>query len=250
MTSASPSVLWNLWHGCIKHSEGCRNCYVYRGDAKRNIDSTIIHKTKSFDFPLKKKRNGDYKWSSGTLVYTCFTSDFFIHQADHWRTEAWKMMEIRSDLQFLLITKRPERIKDVLPDSWGSGFDNVCICCTVENQEMANFRLPIFKSLPIKHKRIICEPLLSSIDLSAFQINDWVEQIVVGGESGSNTRPCRFEWVLHLCEQAKQNNVSFWFKQTGALFVKDNKCYKIHRRMQHAQARKANIDLHFGNENL
>ena len=41
--------MWNLWHGCHKFSEGCRYCYVYRGDAKRNVDSSVVVKTKNFD---------------------------------------------------------------------------------------------------------------------------------------------------------------------------------------------------------
>ena len=62
------SALWNPWHGCHKLSEGCRHCYVYRGDARRNIDSSVITQTKSFDAPIKRKRNGEYKIPSGTLV--------------------------------------------------------------------------------------------------------------------------------------------------------------------------------------
>ena len=85
------SALWNPWHGCHKLSEGCRHCYVYRGDARRNIDSSMITQTKSFDAPIKRKRNGEYKIPSGTLVYTCFTSDFFVEDADPWRPDTWAM---------------------------------------------------------------------------------------------------------------------------------------------------------------
>lgn len=84
------SKMWNLWHGCHKLSQGCKHCYVYRGDAKRNIDSSVVTQTKSFDLPIQKKRNGEYKIPSGTYVYTCFTSDFFVEDADGWRAEAWK----------------------------------------------------------------------------------------------------------------------------------------------------------------
>lgn len=46
--------MWNLWHGCHKLSQGCKHCYVYRGDAKRNIDSSVVTQTKSFDLPIQK----------------------------------------------------------------------------------------------------------------------------------------------------------------------------------------------------
>lgn len=48
------SKMWNLWHGCHKLSQGCKHCYVYRGDAKRNIDSSVVTQTKSFDLPIQK----------------------------------------------------------------------------------------------------------------------------------------------------------------------------------------------------
>ena len=127
--------MWNLWHGCHKLSEGCRHCYVYRTDGKYGKDSSVVTKTEKFDLPLQRKKNGTYKIPSGNLVYTCFTSDFLIEDADEWRAEAWEMMRIRQDLRFLFITKRIDRLQQCLPPDWGDGYDNVTICCTMENQE-------------------------------------------------------------------------------------------------------------------
>ena len=237
------SKMWNLWHGCHKLSAGCVHCYVYRGDSRRGIDSAVVAKTKSFDAPVQRKRDGTYKIPAGALVYTCFTSDFFLEDADPWRSEAWDMIRERSDLRFLVITKRIDRFEECVPDDWGDGWEHVTICCTVENQDMANYRLPIFRVAPIKHKRIICEPLLERIDLAPYDIGKWVEQVVVGGESGAGARPCGFEWVVELREECVRQNVSFWFKQTGARFIKDGKLYSIPRRLQHSQARKAEIDF-------
>ena len=93
--------MWNLWHGCHKWSEGCRHCYVYRTDGKYGKDSSVVTKTEKFGLPLQKKKNGEYKIPSGNLVYTCFTSDFLIEDADEWRAEAWEMMRIRQDLHFM-----------------------------------------------------------------------------------------------------------------------------------------------------
>jgi protein gp37 len=154
MVMQGKSKMWNLWHGCHKYSVGCQHCYVYRGDAKRNIDSTIVTKTKNFDLPVQKKRNGEYKIPAGTLLYTCFTSD-----------------------------------------------------------------------------------------LSAYDIGSWVEQVVAGGESGYEARPCHFEWIMEIRDVCLKNKVSFWFKQTGEKFVKDGKLYHIGRQFQHSQARKAGINI-------
>ena len=237
------SKMWNLWHGCHKLSAGCRYCYVYRGDAKRDIDSTIVTKTKTFDLPVQKKRNGEYKIPAGTLVYTCFTSDFFVEDADCWRAEAWDMIRLRSDLTFLMITKRIDRLQVALPDDWGDGYEHVTICCTVENQDRADYRLPIYKAASIKHKIIICEPLLERIDLRPYDIGTWVEQVVVGGESGYEARPCHFDWVTEIRDVCIESDVSFWFKQTGGKFVKDGRLYHIGRKFQHSQARKAGINF-------
>ena len=156
------SSIWNPWHGCHKLSEGCRHCYVYRSDSKYGKDSSVVTKTEKFDLPLQQKKNKTYKIPSGNLVYTCFTSDFLVEDADEWRQEAWAMIRERQDLHFLFITKRIDRLHKCLPPDWGNGYDHVTICCTMENQDRVDYRLPIYKAAPIKHKIIICEPLLSA----------------------------------------------------------------------------------------
>ena len=194
-----------------------------------------------FDFPIQRKRNNTYKIPPGNLVYTCFTSDFLIEEADEWREEAWQMMRERQDLHFLFITKRIDRLKECLPSDWGEGYENVTICCTMENQDRVDYRLPIYKAAPIKHKIIICEPLLTEIDFRG-ELGPWVEQIVVGGESGKEARICNYEWVLDIRRQSVENKINFWFKQTGYRLLKEGHEYFIARRFQHSQARKAGIN--------
>ena len=157
------------------------------------------------------------------------------------------MIKMRSDAEFLIITKRIHRFYDCIPDDWGSGYDNVHICCTCENQDRADFRLPIFRDLPIKKKSVICEPLLEQIDLSPYLSKD-ITQVIAGGESGINARICRYEWILKLRQQCLENHVDFYFKQTGAKFVKDGKLYLLPRKLHHSQAKKAGINLHFSSE--
>lgn len=243
ISSLTPrSSVWNPWHGCHKISAGCQNCYVYRLDAQFEKDSSIVAKTGNFGLPVKRNRTGEYKLPGGEMVYTCFTSDFFLEDADEWRAEAWQMIRERSDLNFLIITKRIHRFRVGLPGDWGDGYDNVAICCTVENQDRADYRLPIFLAETIKHKSIICEPLLESIDLLTYLSLD-IKEVVVGGESGNNARVCSYDWVLGIRKQCLQKGVSFCFRQTGARFEKDGRIYAIPRRRQYSQARKAGIDI-------
>lgn len=240
------NVTWNPWHGCKKISAGCANCYVYRTDSKFEKDSSRVTKNKSFSMPVERYKNGTYKLlpQEDNVVYTCFTSDFFLEEADQWRDECWKIIKARSDLEFLIITKRIHRFYDCIPDDWGDGYENVHICCTCENQDRADYRLPIFLDAPIRKKSIICEPLLEEIDLTPY-LNGMITQVVAGGESGNNARLCRYSWVLSLREQCKKAGVSFYFKQTGARFEKDGRVFKIPRNLQHSQARKAGINLNY-----
>jgi len=232
---------WNPWHGCRKISAGCQNCYVYRIDSKFDRDASAITKTAAFNLPLKKSRNGKYKLTPGETVYTCFTSDFFLEEADNWRIDAWRMIQYRSDLNFLIITKRIDRFEVNLPTDWGDGYPNVTIGSTCENQERANFRLPIFLKLPVRHKIIICEPLLEKINLSQW-LKPSIENVIAGGESGIEARICDYNWVYDLRNQCVEKKVPFHFKQTGARFVKDGRLFNIKRQDQHLQAAKAGID--------
>ncbi len=109
-------AVWNPWHGCKKISSGCHNCYVYRRDGQFGKDSSIVSKTNNFDLPIRLNRNGEYKLRhTSEPIYTCLTSDFFIEEADEWRDQAWKIIHTRHDLNFVIITKRIDRMADVLP---------------------------------------------------------------------------------------------------------------------------------------
>lgn len=103
-----PSSLWNPWHGCHKLSEGCRHCYVYRIDGKHGKDSSVVAKTDNYDLPLRRKKNGEYKIPAGNTVFTCFSSDFLVEDADGWRKDAWKMrIFVGMSISFLLLSDRP-----------------------------------------------------------------------------------------------------------------------------------------------
>lgn len=233
---------WNPWHGCRKLSEGCRNCYVYRQDAHHDKDSRKVRQTRMFDFPVRRGRDGRFKIPAGELVFTCFTSDFLLEEADAWRPQAWEMMRLRRDLQFCFFTKRIDRLREVLPRDWGAGYENVIVGCSVENQATADYRLPFLAEAPVRHKLIVCAPLLGPIDLRPYLISG-IEHVSAGGESGSAARICRYDWVLSLHDQCVRANIRFSFHQTGARLAKDGRIYRIPRSCQHAQARKAGLNF-------
>lgn len=233
-------AMWNPWRGCKKCSEGCLHCYIHKGDDKRGVDTSSIEKTKDFDRPIQQLKNGKYKMKSG-IVYTCFSTDFLIEEADEWRYECWQIIKARQDCTFLFLTKRIERFMECIPDDWNDGYDNVVVCCTIENQKNADKKLSVFKDLPIKHKCITAQPLLESINI--VQYLDDIELVVVGGESDYNARPFDYSWALSIREQCIRKNVSFEFRQCGTNFIKDGRQYKLQTKDLCSQARKANINF-------
>lgn len=235
--------IWNPWHGCVKISEGCDHCYMYCLDQRNGRDGSTIYKTKgNFNYPLQKDRSGQYKIKSGELIRVCMTSDFFLEEADAWRDEVWKIMKIRSDVKFFLLTKRPERIQECLPENWGDGWDNIFMNVTCENQKRADERIPILLSLPFKHKGIMCAPFIGEITLEAYLVTGQIEQVICGGENYDGSRPCHFDWVKLLRNQCEAYQVSFAFIETGTFFVKDGKTYRLkQKRLQSEMAYKSGM---------
>jgi len=231
---------WNPWHGCHKCSPGCLNCFVFYLDKRYKRETNVVVKSKTnFDLPLRKDRAGHFKIASGSEVATCFTSDFFIEEADAWRHEAWKIIRQRKDVNFLICTKRIERFNACLPDDWEDGYDHVFIAVTCENQEKINERLPIFLNVKAKHKYIFVSPILEDVDLSRYLQTAAFELVSVAGESYENARICRFDWVRHIKQTCDKYQVAFEFHQTGSRFVVKDRCYKISHHNEYIQAKRA-----------
>lgn len=241
------SVTWNLWHGCTRVSTGCKHCYMYRRDEAVGRDPSIVEKTKSYNLPVRRLRSseykGRYKIPAGSMIYTCFSSDFFHCEADKWREDAWNMIRERNDCSFLIITKRPDRIMENLPYDWNVGWEHVIIAVTCENQEMADKRLPVYLNIPMKHYSVMIEPMLSGVDLRQYLSTGKIEDVNVGGESGPEARLCDFSWVLDVHDQCMDYGVGFYYHQTGARLLKDGREYRISREHQHEQAKKAGLDI-------
>ncbi len=104
----------------------------------------------------------------------------------------------------------------------------------------ADYKLSIFKDLPIKHKCITAQPLLENIDIEKYLDN--IELVVIGGESDVNARPLDYAWVLNIREQCMKKNINFEFRQCGTNFIKDGKLYKLQTKDLIKQAKLANID--------
>jgi len=215
---------WNPWQGCHKVSDGCLNCYMFR-DMKRfgKVPSLVLRSIDStFNAPMK--------WKELARVFVCSWSDFFIQEADRWRDSAWEIIRKTPHLTYQILTKRPERIKDCLPEDWGQGWPNVWLGVTTENQAMANLRVPALLKIPAAIHFVSVEPMLEVVNLANVIMPDGdhlgnnlfnhgtgngINWVICGGESGPKARPMHPDWVRGLRNQCQGARVPFFFKQWG-----------------------------------
>ena len=211
---------WNPWHGCIKVSDGCKFCYMYRNKERYGQDpTTVIRSSKStFEKPIH--------YSEKALVFTCSWSDFFIESADQWRQEAWDIIKATPHLTYQILTKRPERILECLPSDWGVGYDNVWLGVSVENQLRLDERAPILRTIPASVRFLSAEPLLGPISMSAESL-EGIHWAIIGGESGNENgdykyRPCELDWFLQIIKDCDAVEIPIFVKQLGTYLAKEN----------------------------
>lgn len=236
-------LTWNPWHGCHKCSEGCQNCYAFFLDKRYGRDTSLVTQNKSnMSLPIKKDREGNYKLPGGAFVRVCMTSDFFLEEADEWREEAWSYIRRRPDVTFSLLTKRADRILDHLPADWGDGWDHVQFAVSAENQKRVDERIPYLLEVPTKHRWISVKPFIGEVDLEKYLATGKIETVLAGGENYLGSRPLHYDWVKKLHDQCEKYDIHLIFGQTGNIFIKDGKEYKIHNRTeQMIQALKSGL---------
>jgi len=221
---------WNPWHGCTKVSPGCKFCYMFRDKERYGQDPTTVIRSKAnFNKPLDWagihcmafKGDRTPKLPEGSKIFTCSWSDFFIEESDDWRNEAWDIIKQTPQFQYQILTKRPERIKQCLPDDWGEGYPNVWIGVSGEDEKNTHIRLRILLSIPAKVKFLSAEPLIESIhsqrNIDMMKKLDW---IIIGGESGNDSgkyryRPLELDSIESILDCLSQEKVKIFVKQLG-----------------------------------
>lgn len=208
---------WNPWTGCHKLSEGCRNCYMFRGKRKFQDPNVVVRSSpRTFRAPVR--------WKEPSFVFVCSWSDFFIQEADEWRQEAWRIMVRDAPWHtYLLLTKRMDRAAEIWQDlTGGSPPPNVWLGVSVENdlQQLRVLKLVSLSPSPVG-RFVSFEPLLQDLVRGhwyaswrqLFQYLDWV---IVGGESGPGHRDFEVSWAEHILALARVCGIPFWGKQISA----------------------------------
>lgn len=224
---------FNPWWGCTKVSPACQFCYAER-DAKRFGQKDLWSTAHRRFFENEKHWNEPLNWDakakeSGKIarVFSGSMCDVFEKlpfdasystaiMMKEYRNKLWSLIEKTPNLEWLLLTKRPENILSMIPVQWMfKQPKNVRIGVTAENQECADMRIPVLLGSWKGKNFISVEPMLSEVDITKHRNIDWT---ICGGESGSTqVRATRPEWVRSLRDQCIATGVPFFFKQWGSL---------------------------------
>lgn len=168
---------FNPWIGCQKVSAACDNCYAESYDQRWNKGErwgphAIRTRTAVpyWNQPAKWNRKAA-ETQARSRVFCASLADVFDNHKSvlaEWREDLWNLIRETPNLDWLLLTKRPQNIQKYLPADWGDGYPNVWLGTTVENQEEADRRIPHLLSVPAALHFLSCEPLLGEVDLSPY----------------------------------------------------------------------------------
>jgi len=205
---------WNPWTGCQKAGPECVGCYAEAILSRGGRDFGVLALTQTGMTPYQLDAEAK-RQNRQAICFVCSLSDFFHQGADHWRSDAWQVIRDCTNVNFMLLTKRPERIAGCLPDDWcdGGNYPNAWlgVTCGVRS---AFKRVEILRSIPCALRFLSIEPLMESvadIDLNGI---GWV---AVGGMSGPLHQKHRMDlaWAAEVHDLCHQKSIPFLFKQSS-----------------------------------
>lgn len=232
--STTTNIEWanstfNPWIGCSKVSPGCAHCYAETlmdkrfgkarwGKGERRILTSIHNWYQPLVWDMNARKRG-----TRPRVFCASVADVFDPEIPYqWRYDLFELIEATSNLDWLILTKRPEKIGRMIAEiatpmceAWDRqriAPANVWLGTSVEDQTRADIRIPALLKVPAAIHFLSVEPLLGPVHLGDLSGLDWV---IVGGESGPRARPMRTEWVFPIRDQCVSAGVAFFFKQWG-----------------------------------
>lgn len=231
---------WNPVAGCSILSAGCSHCYAmemamrleamgvekYRGLTRRSgkkvkWNGTVKEDHSSLSLPFTWKRPRKIFVNSMSDLFHDLVSEEFI-------VSVWKVMSETPHHNYQILTKRPERMADILSNTIKTVLPNVWIGTSIESEEVIS-RIDDLRRTPAAIRFISFEPLIGSVGKVNLTDIHWA---IVGGESGRSARPIREEWIDEIYSQCLKYQTAFFFKQWGT-WGKDNK-----RRSKKANGRE------------
>jgi protein gp37 len=209
---------WNPWEGCTRVSPACDFCYAAARAARyRSVEWDGPPRRTSLQ-TWRQPHTWNRKATRRERTFCLSLGDFFDNRVqESWRSDAWQVIEECRDLDWLLLTKRPQNIRKMLPAGWP--WPHVWLGVTAENKVEASRRIPLLLRIPAARRFISAEPLLEPIDISPWLGPGAIDWVIAGGESkqGKGHVPRRFDqdWARQLLRQCRNAGIAFFMKQLG-----------------------------------
>lgn len=240
---------FNPWVGCVKVSEGCKHCYAEEFMTRKSrwantwgpaqITERIKTSNANWRKPLTWNKRAA-KEGKRVKVFCASLADVFEDNDKliDWRLDLFDLIGQTPNLDWLVLTKRPEIARQFFRLRAGLLYPNIWLGTTIENQEQAEKRIPELLRIPARVRFLSCEPLLGPVVLPSwdsyilpdgfenngpmitnlgysFEPDNLIDWVIVGGESGSSARPMHPDWARGLRDQCQAAGVAFHFKQFG-----------------------------------
>ena len=215
---------FNPWIGCQHVSPGCDHCYAEvmmdhrygrvewgpHGERKRTSEA-------NWKKPLRwnaEARTFKAEYGHRPRVFCASLADVFDNQVpSKWRRDLFALIGECRRLNWLVLTKRPQNIRKMLPDDWGDGYRNVWLGVTAESQMYFDQRWPYLQNIPAIIKFVSYEPAIGPLRLPKNgPFPDW---LISGGESGPGARPMKSQWVRNIIADCRDRGVAPFHKQWG-----------------------------------
>ncbi|OYX35440.1 MAG: ABC transporter ATP-binding protein [Caulobacterales bacterium 32-69-10] len=221
---------WNPVAGCSIVTAGCTNCYAMQmarrleamGVAKYNGLTRKSGKRAIWNGVVREDRSAleiPFGWRKAKKIFVNSMSDLF-HEAvsEAFIVDVWRVMRDTPHHNYQILTKRPERMAEIVSRLIPDVLPNVWLGTSVENADVGH-RIGHLRAVPAAIRFISFEPLIGQV--GAVDLTD-VHWAIVGGESGLDARPIREDWIDEIYAQCDAYGTAFFFKQWGT-WGKDNK---------------------------
>lgn len=208
---------WNPVRGCTKISPGCAHCYAETfAERFRGVPGHPYEQ--GFDLRLVRGKLADpLRWPSAKMVFVNSMSDLFHEDVpDEYIVAVVRMMELADWHTYQVLTKRSERMRDMLRTTLRgvAGLPHVWWGVSVEDRRHGLPRIDHLREAPVRMRFLSVEPLLEDLEPVDLAGIAWV---IVGGESGAGARPMEPAWVEGLRDHCGRANIPFFFKQWGGV---------------------------------
>jgi protein gp37 len=221
---------WNPWLGCTKVSPGCTHCY-----GENLMDTRWKRVTWGRGNPRQRTSESNWRqplvWDreakevgEGRKVFCASLADVFDPEApDEWRSDLFALIEQTENLDWLLLTKRPElgiehlgKWQNINPEAARAIWFGI----SAEDQQRFDERAECLTDVRLAENItfVSAEPLLGDINLESYR--DYIDWVICGGESGPRARPIKKCWVQTLQRQCLYHHIPFFFKQWGGVHKK------------------------------